>query len=245
MQRFTDRTALVVGGANGIGAGIVERLHAEGATVVIADIDEPGGVALAHALGERARFIPCDVRNEAQVEAIVGFASENGLDVAVHSAYQNTKVGIEELPRDDWDEITNTLLRSAFVMTQAAVPHLEQAPDGNIVHISSVAATGGSSRGAAYGASKAGLLALMRYTATEFGPRGIRCNAVLPGLVVVDRNRELWSGERLERAEARIPLGRAGTPADVAGAVAFLASSDASAITGATLTVDGGASAGG
>jgi NAD(P)-dependent dehydrogenase (short-subunit alcohol dehydrogenase family) len=245
MDRFTDRTALVVGGANGIGAGIARRLHAEGAAVVIADIDETAGMALADDLGDRARFQLCDVRDEAQMEAAVEAAAADGLDVVVHSAYQNTKVGIEELPRADWDEITNTLLRSAFVMTQAVVPHLERAPDGNIVHISSVAALGGSSRGPAYGASKAGLLALMRYTAAEFGGRGIRCNAVLPGLIVVDRNRELWQGERLERAEARIPLGRAGTPDDVAAAVAFLASREASAITGATLVVDGGASLGG
>ena len=245
MQRFRDRTALVVGGANGIGAGIVRRFHAEGAEVVIADIDESAGATLADELGNRVRFVACDVRDEARMEAAVETAASGGLDVAVHSAYQNTKVGIEDLSRDDWDEITNTLLRSAFVMTQAVVPHLERADDGNIVHISSVAALGGSSRGPAYGASKAGLLSLMRYTAAEFGPRGIRCNAVLPGLIVVDRNRELWSGERLERAEARIPLGRAGTADDVAAAVAFLASSEASAITGATLTVDGGASSGG
>jgi meso-butanediol dehydrogenase/(S,S)-butanediol dehydrogenase/diacetyl reductase len=245
MNRFIDRTALVVGGANGIGAGIVRRLHAEGATVVVADIDEVSGAALTADLGDRARFIACDVRDEARMESAVESAATAGLDVAIHSAYQNTKVGIEDLSRDDWDEITNTLLRSAFVMTQAAIPHLEQAPDGNIVHISSVAARGGSTRGAAYGASKAGLLSLMRYTAAEFGSRGIRCNAVLPGLIVVDRNRDLWSGERLEQAEARIPLGRAGTPEDVAAAVAFLASTEASAITGTTLTVDGGASSGG
>jgi NAD(P)-dependent dehydrogenase (short-subunit alcohol dehydrogenase family) len=245
MNRFIDRNALVVGGANGIGAGIVRRLHAEGATVLVADIDEVAGPALAADLGNRVQFVACDVRDETQMEVAVATAAEHGLDVAVHSAYQNTKVGIEDLSRDDWDEITNTLLRSAFVMTQAAVPHLEQASDGNIVHISSVAALGGSSRGPAYGASKAGLLSLTRYTAVEFGPRGIRCNAVLPGLIVVDRNKELWSGEHLERAEARIPLRRAGTAADVAAAVAFLASSEASAITGATLTVDGGASTGG
>ncbi len=175
------------------------------------------------------------------MEAAVEAAATDGLDVAVHSAYQNTKVGIEELPRADWDEITNTLLRSAFVMTQAALPHLVEAPDGNIVHISSGAAVMGSRVGVAYGASKAGLLGLMRYTAVEYGDRGVRCNAVLPGLVVVDRNRELWTGDpsRLERTVASYPLRRHGSPDEIASAVAFLAS-DASFVTGVSLPVDGG-----
>ena len=135
------------------------------------------------------------------------------------------------------------LLRSAFVMTQAAVPHLLEADDGNIVHVSSVAAVKGSRVGPAYGASKAGLLGLVRYTAVEFGDRGVRCNAVLPGRVIVDRNREMWTGDpaKLMAAEATIPLGRSAHPAEIAGAVAFLASSDAAYVTGEALRVDGGA----
>ena len=162
---------------------------------------------------------------------------------ATSSAVPPRCSGIADLSRSDWDEITNTLLRSAFVMTQEALPHLIAAPDGNIVHISSGAAVVGSTQGVAYGASKAGLLALMRYTSVEYGPRGVRCNAVLPGLVIVDRNREMWTSEpgRLETAEARFPLGRHGTPDEIGAAVAFLASEDASFITGVALPVDGGA----
>lgn len=248
MTRFTDETALILGGANGIGAATSRRLAADGAAVVVADIDAGSGEALCEGLrsdGADAVFVACDVREDEQVEATVGAAASyrDRLDVVVHSAYQNTKVGMMELPRDDWDEITSTLLRSAFVATQAAMPHLVEAPDGNIVHISSVAALGGGTRGVAYGASKAGLLALMRYTATEFGPEGVRCNAVLPGLIIVDRNREMWTDDpqKLEQATQRFPLRRHGTPEEIAAVVAFLASGEASFVTGATLVADGGA----
>lgn len=248
MQRFEGSTALVIGGANGIGAAVSRRLAEEGALVVVADIDGTSGESLAAALrgeGHRAEFVSTDVRSDAAVEDAVALAHglEGQLDVAVHSAYTNVKVGILELGRDEWDEIESVLLRSAFVMTQAAVPHLIESADGNIVHISSVAAVKGSRVGPGYGAAKAGLLALTRYTAVEFGDRGVRCNAVLPGLVIVDRNRAMWTTEpgKLEAAEAGIPLRRAGRPEEIAAAVAFLASRDASFITGAELRVDAGA----
>ncbi|MDJ0960066.1 MAG: SDR family NAD(P)-dependent oxidoreductase [Acidimicrobiia bacterium] len=250
MRRFEDKRVLVIGGANGIGAATASRFAEEGASTVIADIDRQAGESLRQTLLDRgltAEFVATDVRDDAAVEAAVAVAAgSGGLDVAVHSAYMNTKVGILDLPRDDWDEISSVLLRSAFVMTQAAVPHLIEADDGNIVHISSVAAVKGSRVGPAYGASKAGLLGLVRYTAVEFGDRGVRCNAVLPGLVIVDRNREMWTADptKLAAAETTIPLGRSAHPDEIAAAVAFLASSDAGYVTGAALTVDGGATIG-
>lgn len=247
MRRFEHKTALVIGGANGIGAAIATRLASEGARAVIADVDETAGEALTAQIrgdGHIADFVSTDVRSDASVEAaVVQAADGGGLDVAVHSAYMNTKVGILELTREDWDEINSVLLRSAFVMTQAAIPHLVESDDGNIIHVSSVAAVKGSRVGPAYGAAKAGLLGLVRYTAVEFGDRGVRCNAVLPGLIIVDRNREMWTADpsRLESAEAAIPLRRSGRPEEIAGAVAFLASTDASYVTGAELRVDAGA----
>ena len=233
LQRFVDHAALVIGGANGIGAGISERLAAEGALVVIADIHAASGDALADRLrseGMRATSIATDVRSDEDVERAVAFAveQEGRLDVAVHSAYTNVKVGILELERDQWDDSFAVLLRSAFVMTQAALPHLIEADDGNIVHISSGAAVMGSRVGPAYGASKAGLLGLTRYTAVEFGDRGVRCNAVLPGLIIVDRNRGLWTADpaTIEAAEAAIPLRISGDPSDIATEMGPAASDD-------------------
>lgn len=250
-MRFEEKAALVIGGANGIGAAIAGQLATEDAKVVIADIDRPAGESLAERLradGRDAVFVSCDVRYDDQTtQAVAATVETHGrLDVAVHSAYRNTKVGLTELPPDEWDEILAVLIRSAWTMTKAAVPHLAKAPDGNIVHVSSVAAARGSTSGIAYGVSKAGLESLVRYTAVEFGPQGIRCNAIAPGLIIVDRNREMWTEDptRLSAATGRFPLQRAGTPEEVAAAVAFLAGADASFITGTILAVDGGLLAG-
>ena len=243
------KSLVVIGASSGIGRA-TGRLAAErGYQVVLAArrrrrldalrtaIKKAGGVATA---------ATCDVTDAGAVNRMLQRAAKRcgGIDAVVLTAGLGLAGSISGGRAQDWKRLLDTNVLGALNTARAAAPHLHRSR-GDLVLISSVAALGGSSRGPAYGASKAGLLALMRYTAAEFGPRGIRCNAVLPGLIVVDRNRELWSGERLEQAEARIPLGRAGTPADVAAAVAFLASSDASAITGASLTVDGGASSGG
>lgn len=244
-MRFEEQVVFITGAANGIGAATARRLHSEGATVVIADRERETGQSLADDLGDRATAVYCDVRDRASVDAAIAAVRDayGRLDqlVAVAGGSAPTP-SMEEVPDELWADLLDLNLVGAVRCIRAALPLLADSDRAAVVMVSSVnglAAFGEEP----YAAAKAGLSNLAMNLAVRYGPQGIRFNVVAPGTV---RTRS-WGGARsegLERMKQLYPLGRVGEPEDIAAAVAFLASGDASWITGVTLPVDGGVLAG-
>ncbi|GAA0449713.1 SDR family NAD(P)-dependent oxidoreductase [Streptomyces sp. NPDC046215] len=245
MARFEGYAVLVTGAGRGIGEATARRLASEGARVLVTDLDgerAEGTAAGLRASGLTAEAAACDVGDRAAVEAAVATAVARfgRLDVLVNNALSCHPDAplIEDQPDDTWLRDLDVTLTGAFRCVRAAMPHLAAAGGrGAIVNIGSV--NGEQDFGNhAYSAAKAGLASLTRTLAGHCAPRGVRVNLVAPGTVDTPN----WAGrpEVLERAAPLYPLGRVGRPEDVAAAVAFLASADASWITGVTLPVDGG-----
>jgi NAD(P)-dependent dehydrogenase (short-subunit alcohol dehydrogenase family) len=239
--------ALVTGGGTGLGLAIGRRLAETGYDLAIASRSEEhlrAGAAALGTLGARVVSVPTDVREPAQVDRLLGRVEEafGRLDVLVNNAAGNFVVPAEQLTPNGWRAVVGIVLDGTFFCSRSAFPLLRRAPYPSIVNL-----------GASYGwmagpgtvhsaAAKAGVLALTRTLAVEWAPYRIRVNAVAPGPVRTDgTDRQLWSDPALrERIAAGIPLGRFGTPEEVAAAVEFLVSRAASYITGEVLTVDGG-----
>jgi len=245
VERFTDRVAVITGGAGGIGRASAERLAAEGATVVIVDTNEEAGKALAEDLG--GLFIAADVTSPDDNTRIYEqtHSTYGRIDVAFHNA------GISP-PDDDsildtgleaWKRVQDVNLTSVFLGCKAVLPYMLAQGRGSIINTASFVATlGAATSQISYTASKGGVLAMTRELGVQFARQGVRVNALSPGPVATPLLMELFANdpERARRRLVHVPVGRFAEPSEIASAVAFLASDDASFITASNFLVDGG-----
>lgn len=235
------KVAVVTGGAQGIGRATCERFVADGASVVIADVAEDAGRALADALGEKAVFVKTDVTDADSAAAAMQTAADRfgGLDVLVNNAGITKDATLKKMTAEQFDAVVNVNLKGVYLCTQAAVPHLEARGGGAILSASSVVAHNGNFGQTNYVATKAGVIGMTKTWARELGRKGIRVNAVAPGFIATEM--VLTVPEKvLDGLREKTPLQTLGEPSDIAAAYAFLASDDARFITGAVLNVDGG-----
>ncbi|MFF0145583.1 NAD(P)-dependent dehydrogenase (short-subunit alcohol dehydrogenase family) [Amycolatopsis sulphurea] len=247
VQRFENRVVVITGGASGIGLATARRLASEGAKVVIADLAAEPGKAAADEVG--GRFVATDVTDAEQVDALFQATVDEfgSVDVAFNNA------GISP-PEDDsilttgidaWEKVQRVNLTSVYLCCKAALPHMQRQGKGSIVNTASfVAVMGAATSQISYTASKGGVLAMTRELGVQFARENIRVNALCPGPVNTPLLKELFAKdpERAARRLVHVPLGRFAEPEEIAAAVAFLASDDASFITASQFLVDGGIS---
>lgn len=247
-MKLADKTAIVTGAARGIGRAVALRLAEEGADVAIVDIRDEEGWQTARQVEKAARrslFVHTDVTEPEQVERMVQsvLAAFGTIDILVNDAGICPFKPFLEISPQLWDSVLDTNLKGYFLCSQAvARVMVERHIQGRIVNISSISAIIGGEDQAHYCSSKGAINQLTKSMAISLGPYGITCNAVLPGTVETDINREALADESLNRTLVqRTPLRRLGRPEDIAGPVAFLASDDAAYCTATMLVVDGGA----
>ena len=245
MERLQDRIAVITGAGSGIGLATARRFAAEGAKVIAVDISEEAGKAVAAEVN--GEFVACDVSDEESVRALFdGVAERHGrVDIAFNNA------GISP-PDDDsilvtgieaWERVLKVNTTSVFFCCKYAIPHMQRQGKGSIINTASfVALLGAATSQIAYTASKGGVLAMTRELGVQFAREGIRINALCPGPVATPLLMDLFAAdpERAARRLVHVPMGRFAEPAEIAAAVAFLASDDASFMTASQFVVDGG-----
>jgi NAD(P)-dependent dehydrogenase (short-subunit alcohol dehydrogenase family) len=248
MGRLDGKIAIITGAASGIGRVTAQRVAAEGARTVVADLNSTRAKQTAEEIvsaGGEATAVQLDLGDSESVRAMVRAAvtGYGGLDILHNNAAATLLAATKDLPvgaadPDVWDETMRVNLRGSMVAIQAAVPHMIARGGGSVINTSSGAGLTGDLRNPAYGASKAALISLTRYVATEFGKQGIRCNAISPGYIVIGEKpgRDAVNATMLRHALTP----RLGRPEDIAALVVFLASDESAFITGQNICVDGG-----
>jgi 3-oxoacyl-[acyl-carrier protein] reductase len=240
-RRLEGKVALIIGAARGIGAGIAQRFHEEGAHVVIGDSEAEAGQAMATKLA--GKFVLTDISKKADAERAVQTALDAFGDL--HIVIQNAGIYpwqlIENTEPEEWDAVLGVNLRGTFLLARAALPHMKAKKYGRMIFTSSITGPRVTSPGHGhYSASKAGINGFIKSAALEFSGYGITVNGVEPGNILTEGIQLHRSAEFIKTMEDAIPLGRLGTPRDIANATLFLASDEASYITGTTIVVDGG-----
>jgi len=241
MFELTGKTALVTGATGGLGGTIARALHKQGAAVAISGTRKDALDQLAGELKERVHVLPCDLSNKDQVEALVPQAEEKmqKLDILVANAGVTKDNLLVQLRDEDWDSVININLTATFRLSRAAMKTMMRRRHGRIIGITSVVGVTGNAGQGNYTAAKAGMIGMMKSIAKEYAKRGVTANCVAPGFIATPMTDKLNEKQR-EAIMAMVPANRLGAPEDVAAAVVYLASDEASYVTGQTLHVNGG-----
>ncbi len=241
MFELTGKTALVTGATGTIGATIARSLHGQGATVAISGTRPEVLDRLAAELGDRVHILPANLADTAETEALVPRAEEamGQLDILVANAGVTRDNLLVQLRDEDWEHVIAINLSATFRLSRAAVRGMMRRRFGRVIAITSVVGITGNPGQANYVAAKAGITGMIKATAQEYAKRGVTANCVAPGFIITPMTDKLSDKQR-ETIVAKIPASRAGTPAEVAAAVVFLASNEAGYVTGQTLHVNGG-----
>lgn len=241
MFDLSGKTALVTGATGGIGAAVARALHSQGATVAISGTRAEVLETLAKELGSRVHVLPCNLADKDSVEKLVpdAEAKMEKLDILVANAGVTKDNLFVQLRDEDWDQVIAINLTATFRLTRAAVKTMMRRRFGRVIGITSVVGVTGNPGQGNYTASKAGMIGMLKSVAAEYAKRNVTANCIAPGFIATPMTDKLNEKQR-EAILTRVPVGKLGTPADVAAAVVYLASDEAAYVTGQTLHVNGG-----